>query len=191
MKIIRANELFKGLLLIIAGLVIAILPGFISSVFYTIGIIIILFNAILLIIGYMNNPQNITASKHIFGIITGAVIFFFPKLLSFGLPVIIGISICIFGFEKLIKAVEMKKISDNKWIIHLIISTLSIIIGLYFVFNPFKISTKFRILIGIIIIILGCAKVIYNYKFSNSQDDSGIVDIDKFTIRDEKQNKLK
>ncbi|MBQ3855092.1 MAG: hypothetical protein II762_00185, partial [Ruminococcus sp.] len=70
----KYNGYTKGVLLIVAGLLIAFFPGLISGIFYTIGGIILAFSIVSLIAGIGTFGGKILGGGSIAGIIIGIVI---------------------------------------------------------------------------------------------------------------------
>lgn len=186
MKNLKINDYLSKILLIIAGIVIAVLPQFLSGMFYAIGLIVLFLNMFTLLFSMHKKSAALLVPKSVFGVIVGFLIMMFPRLLSFGLPVIIGICLCIFGFERILKALDYKKMA-SPWIIQMILSFVITIVGIYFIFNPFSISNSIRRIIGILIIIYGIVSLVLSCRRNknNNDNNSTIINIDDYSISDD------
>lgn len=191
MKNLKTTEYSKGILLIIAGIIIACFPQFLSGAFTIVGALIIIYNVIIMIYGIFKNLAALSIPKAIAGILFGIFIIILPNAISYGLPLIIGIFALVSGFDKFFRALELKK-NRGLWIIQAAIGMMFILCGIGFIFNLSHTSKNMRIIIGILIIIGGIGSLISTYKNSeyySKNSTSSIVDIDSYSVSDDDNNK--
>ncbi|MBP3249306.1 MAG: DUF308 domain-containing protein [Ruminococcus sp.] len=178
----KYNGYTKGVLLIVAGLLIAFFPGLISGIFYTIGGIILAFSIVSLIAGIGAFGGKIFGGGSIAGIIIGIVIISLPSLVHIGIPLIAGVVFASTGLERLFTAIQAKKLGKN-WIISLVAAIVLLLIGGTLMFHPVKTGTAARILLGAALVGVGVFNSFVDSK--NSSDTGGIIDVDSYTVKDD------
>ncbi len=136
------------------------LPSIISSIVFMISGIVIFMNPeetlkiIAQIIGwmtvgfgvigifqYIQNKEEASFKLNLLYIITtiilGAIIIYNYKFVSSIIPVVLGIWICFDSFIKLRLAIGIKNMGIDNWKYPCVMSILSLIIGVFLLFNPF------------------------------------------------------
>ena len=83
--------------------------------------------------------------------IIGIIFLINPLLLSSIITIIIGIWTIISGIIKLTLSIRFKMFNEESWLINMVISIFSIIVGILLIVNPFKGSIVISTYIGIMI----------------------------------------
>lgn len=192
MKLLKFDAYLKGIIFIAAGAAIAFFPNLLSGLFYVAGAAIIIYNIIALILsmlaGISDPSSKIVIPRSVGGILLGIAVAAFPKLLAFGLPVIIGLFFCITGLDRLLAAAEQKK-RGGSWWLPAVSGAFSAILGIAFIFNPFSVSRTFTKIMGIIFIIGGVVMLAAAFRNKN-ESSSSVIDIDSFTVRDDDNKRI-
>lgn len=188
MKFLKFDAYVKAMLVIAAGAAIAFFPQFISGLFYIAGAAVIIYNIIAMIVGIVKGLGAFVIPRSAGGILIGIAVTIFPKLLTFGLPVIIGVFLCVTGLERLLTAAEIKK-HGGSWGLTAISGACSAILGIIFIFSPFSVSRTFIKLVGIAFIIAGIIMLIAAYRGKDG-DASSVIDIDNFSVRDDDSRRI-
>ncbi|MDD2627287.1 MAG: DUF308 domain-containing protein [Clostridia bacterium] len=90
---------------------------------------------------YLKNRKEASFSLNLVYVITtiilGIIMIYKYQIVSSIIPIIIGIWICFRSFIKLRMAILLKNMDNGAWFYILIISILSLILGVFLLFNPF------------------------------------------------------
>lgn len=189
MKIFKADSYFIGIILLAAGIVIAFFPQFLSGLFYIAGAVIIIYNIILLIFGFTRGVSEFSLISSAIGIIFGLAVTAFPKLIAFGLPVIIGICFIVLGIKGILTTIERKR-SCKSWILQAVAEAVLIICGILFIFNPFGVTKTFIRLAGIILIIGGIAIIALSCLKNKKSPSSSVIDVEDFSVSDDDSKRI-
>lgn len=183
MRFFKVKSSVRGIFLIAAGICLAFLPSFISWLFVISGICVILFSGIKLI---SSGAKGKSSSACIGGLILGALLIFTPNILSFLVPVLIGIYAAFNGAEIAVKAYERRK-QGGLWLVSLIIGSVLFFIGITICFRPYSTSGTLTKLFGIVLIASGIFSIIARRgtEVSVSRKKSSVIDIDSFTVKDD------
>ena len=159
----RVLSIILGILLVIGGFFMMLTPGItFLSLGWLIGFVF-LFAGVSLIIGYFTGRKTKTSSVWdlIFGILSCVLaiailvspyaefladtllIYFFDFWLIFG------------GILRIISSFQMKKAGDHSWVWVLVIAILSVIIGVYALFNMMVSAIAISWLVGFFVILSG------------------------------------
>lgn len=182
----KSEYITKGILLCLGGIIIAFFPNIISWILYVIGGIIILGSIGTLISTAGEGSPMLGGS--LTGIIIGGVIVYLPNIISVHIPLIAGIVVAVSGVIRLISTLSKNDDGRNNKI-SIIWAVAMILIGLFFVFNPLKVSSAVRLLIGIFLIGSGIFDFVMAYivdnrikNESNNPTQPEIIDINSFTV---------
>ena len=170
LKVIKKDALLTDLVYMVIGLLLILIPGFISDfICYLIGILVIILG-INPIRRYFKLIDKTRSAKIVFilgilMILLGLFIILNPSMLASILPITIGAYLIVIALVKLSDAVEYKNSNYDKWYNFLLSSILTFIIGLVIVFNPFKTVTLVLRIVGIVLLIDGLFDMynLYNY----------------------------
>lgn len=132
------NDLTYTIILGLVGLILLLIPDTLNKL---LGIIV---GLCLLILGiysvYQYLQQKLFSSNMVSGIlycILGLIVLLYPGSVIRAVAVGIGFSLIVVGLTKLRQALVLKDV-NSKWIGTLIISILTLILGLLLIFNPFS-----------------------------------------------------
>lgn len=169
-------SMFTSIAFILVGLFLIIKPETtLSIISYILGLIILV-NGIMNLIRYFMNQTK--GNLFDFGLITGvflviiAVIFISnPEFIASIIPLILGIWIFTNGIIKIQFSLNLKNYPNSKWTSSLVISIVSVIFGLFLIFNPFKGAVVFTKSIGIFLVIYAVLDLIGTRTIRKTLDD--------------------
>lgn len=170
-EIIKKKEIkgiFVSLLLIVLGVFLIIKPDeILKTLIQVMGIILLLCGAI----DFMSYFKMSDEEKLFnYGIIKGILelcigilfIFKFAALVDI-FSIIIGLIIIFINLFKLQLSLNLKQIENTNWFIGVIISTISLILGIVIILDPFGTTKLLVIASGIIICISEVCNIIYSF----------------------------
>ena len=178
----NSGYVFKGIMLTISGIIIAFFPGVITWIFYAVGAIIIFGSGCTYISSLKEGSGMLFGSLIAAGI--GFGIMYLPRILTVKIPLIAGIVFAVIGIHRLIKTYSENY--DGNKAVSTVGGILLVLSGIFFIINPFKVSTVIRITIGIIMIALGIFDfaVAHAIKQRNDNSQPSVVDIEINSIKD-------
>ncbi|MBQ4634241.1 MAG: DUF308 domain-containing protein [Bacilli bacterium] len=157
-KKLKTYTFLVSIFYIIMGLIMLLNPKFIcDAVNYIVGILILIYGIIyiakFLSKNDFNNLSKFNLLAGLLCIVFGAYILLNPTVLLSIIPFATGMLILLDGFGKLKNAIDLKKVGYLRWWISLVISILFIGLGIYMVFQSFKVTELVVRIIGGILII--------------------------------------
>ncbi|MBQ1464923.1 MAG: DUF308 domain-containing protein [Ruminococcus sp.] len=182
MKGYTRHSVSKGVLLIIAGLLIAFFPGVINKLFYLLGMGLIIFSIVSVVMSVLAGAPRFAGG--VIGVIAGIVITSLPSFVKVGVPMIAGIIFLTSAIERLGSAWRSYK-AGMRFIPGVIPGILGLIAGGFLLFHPLGSSTFIRIVLGFILIALGSFNIFTDLKINRPADD-GIIDVKDYTVSDDK-----
>lgn len=153
-----ANTLVVSVLLLILSLFLIVKPvASLNFVMILLGCITLL-DGIIHIVSYFVSYKELRAYSFeliqgTLGVMLGFIFIFNPHIIVSFLPFIIGAWIVIEGIIKLQFAFNMRGNETGNWIILLILSILTIILGFVIIYNPFGTAVAITSLAGILLLI--------------------------------------
>lgn len=156
-KVSNPDNLSKTLILGLVGLVLLLIPGTLNKI---IGILIgaaLLIVGVLAIIKYTKEKEEGTNLNLVSGIlysVLGVIIIIYPYSIINLVTICLGVYLVINGLLKLKLAFNLKNVTD-KWIGTLIMSIITVILGILLIFNPFagititKLAGAFLVVVAI------------------------------------------
>ncbi|MCR5254506.1 MAG: DUF308 domain-containing protein [Acetatifactor sp.] len=151
-KASKWDVFFKGLIYIILGVIVFLMPEKIESFLgYVLGGALILTGAIFIISYLLRDPilnydHNGFASG-IAIIAIGAIVLFKMDLVVSLLPLGLGLLVLISGVVQLQDCIDMNRLKYKSWGLMLVFSAVNIILGVVLIANPFKAAlTMFKVL---------------------------------------------
>ena len=151
------SSIITSILMLIVSILLILMPETIlNSIVVLLGIAALL-DGILHSISYIITDKEMKAFSNelFFGILeimTSGLLFLFKANIINIFPVIIGIWIIIAGVTKFQLAFNLRGI-DSKWIVVLLSSIISIILGVLIILNPFSTVMTITVISGIILFI--------------------------------------
>lgn len=156
-KVSNPDNLSKTLILGLVGLVLLLIPGTLNKI---IGILIgaaLLIVGVLAIIKYTKEKEegsNLNLVSGILYSVLGVIIIIYPYSIINLVTICLGVYLVINGLLKLKLAFNLKRVTD-KWIGTLIMSIITVILGILLIFNPFagititKLAGAFLVVVAI------------------------------------------
>lgn len=156
-KVSNPDNLSKTLILGLVGLVLLLIPGTLNKI---IGILIgaaLLIVGVLAIIKYTKEKEegsNLNLVSGILYSVLGVIIIIYPYSIINLVTICLGVYLVINGLLKLKLAFNLKNVTD-KWIGTLIMSIITVILGILLIFNPFagititKLAGAFLVIVAI------------------------------------------
>lgn len=185
------DELKKGIILrsivmAVAGITLLLYPEMTQNTIAYIIAVVFVINGIIHIIGYFRNASKSEDGFNSYssGLVVGILCIVFAALISKVLiriiPIVLGLIVLFSGLVKLQQAVEIIRMKREGWIGIMIMSVITIIVGLLAVFNPFKTGSLLLRIIGAGLLFGGITDLIstgyISKKFKHLKDD----DLDRY-----------
>lgn len=157
LKKLSKVSIITSIIFIIVGIFLIIKPETtLSLISYILGLIILI-NGIINLIRYFSNREKV--NLYDFGFIIGlislviAIIFISnPSMVASIIPLILGLWILINGIVKLQFSMNLRTYQNSNWIRSIVISGISVILGIVLVFNPFKGAVLLTKIIGLFLV---------------------------------------
>lgn len=163
-------SLMTSIILIIVGAILLILPGLSLSVMcYAIATILIINGIMIAYNSYQGNEQIRLFDGFTWGIlciIIGAFLIFNPNIFISIVPIILGLWIIINSCFKLRICMAMDK--DNDFASALIMSLITLVCGLFLLFNPIDSAELLTRIIGLVIIIYATIDLVETTTFKRN-----------------------
>ena len=168
---LMTSSIIFSILLTIFGITLILIPKtYITVMSIMIAILLILYGIMLLALDYKSNIfiDNITSGILI--IILGIILLLYPTIISTIIPICLGIWFISSSVSKIRLSILLKE-ENNKWIVALILSILSIICGFILIINPFKSAIALTKVLGIVLIIYSVIDMINMIIFKKNVND--------------------
>ena len=138
----KLSFLLAAVLYIILGLILLIWPGVSATVFcYAFGGILLIYGVVTIVSFFLRDSRQGSFVFELFlGIVAAALGLLFllrPVIVASVLPVILGLFIVVDGLVNLKRALELRRMLYLRWIVPLVLSAVSAVLGLVIVFQPF------------------------------------------------------
>lgn len=169
----------KGIVMIVSGVIVAFFPGIISSLFYLIGTAVILFCVINIIKSLIaGNPVSVV--PNIFGILAGSAITSIPHFVQTIIPLTVGLILAFNGIDYAGKAIA----NVGSRVLNIILAVIALGLGCTLLFHLVKAGNATRIIAGLVMIGAGAYDSFTSHNSGNG-NDSGIVDVDSYSVKDD------
>lgn len=192
LKKIKSNAVISSLLCAALGLVLVLWPNLSMTIVCTaIGIVLIL-SGVIRLIGFLTGHDGsiYMQGNLVMGIIllvVGIWIVSSPvKVLSI-IPIIVGILIVIHGVSNLQQTFALRREAYSKWWLALVLTLLTIGLGVLLIFHPFAALDTVVVLIGIFLIYDGLSSIWIISRVAKAarmaKQEAEAVDVDMREIR--------
>lgn len=159
------SSLITSIVLVVVGILLIVKPEEILSL---ISIIIGVGLVVMGIFGVVNfikdiqdnNPMSLDLIYGALCLIVGSVLITNTKIVGSILPIVLGIWMVINSIIKAQYATILKEDNNREWQLTLIISILTLVCGILFIFNPFKGAAVLTQIIGTILVIYAVMDII-------------------------------
>lgn len=190
LKNLKANYTVSAIICVIIGLVLIIWPGTSTQVVcMVLGGVLLIYGIIQIILYLFARERTLyLQGMLVLGIIfsvVGAWILLKPEMIIKAVPIIMGIIIIMHGLHNAIQAIDLKKMSYDRWWVALLFGLLTIIFGGVLVYNPFSVVNMVVRVIGAFLIYDGLSDMwIISRLFKTKKNSQKIIDAEAVEIED-------
>lgn len=163
------NTTRKGLILLISGIIIAFFPNVISSLFYIIGMAVIIFSVINIIRSLTAGSPNVIPD--IIGILIGGAITSLPRFVQTIIPLTIGLILAFNGIDYAVRALN----NNGSRIVNAVLASIDLVLGGTLLFHLVSAGNATRIIAGIVMIATGVYDCISSKK--SGGNNQNIIDL--------------
>ena len=154
------QSVLMGLIFVACGVLLLTNPeGFIRSIFYIMGALFIVTGIIQIVLYLLSGVEKSLQQRRVF---TGAVLIIIGIFLNVGyrlilsvIPFVLGLVILFNGVMKLQTAMDAMKMKSPKYGLLLGVAILTVMLGIFISFNPFKTAKTVLRVIGACMIFSG------------------------------------
>lgn len=164
------NTTGKGLILVVSGIIVAFFPQIISSLFYIIGVAVIIFSVINIIRSLTTGSAHIVPD--IIGILIGSAITSLPHFVQTIIPLTIGLILAFNGIDYAVRAFNN---NGGSRAVNALLAAIDLVLGGTLLFNLVSAGNATRIIAGVVMIATGVYDFISNKKSGGSTGN--IIDI--------------
>lgn len=168
----KISFVLAAALYLVLGLVLLIWPGVSIRVFcYAFGAILLLYGVVTIASFFLRDgggPGSFVLELFL-GIVAAAVGLLFlirPAFVASLLPVVVGLTILVDGLVNLKRALALRRMDYGRWNVPLILSIVSVALGLVVVIRPFLAAETLTMLIGVTLIYEGLSDLWTIFKLS-------------------------
>lgn len=170
-EIIKKKEIkgiFASILLIVLGIFLIMKPEeIVKTLIQIMGIILILIGAVDFMNYFRMSDEeklfNYGLFKGIMELCIGILFIFKFDVLTEIFPIVIGLIVIFINIFKLQLSVNLHQINAPNWFVGVVISSISIILGIVIVLNPFETVKLLVITSGIVIVVSELCNIIFSF----------------------------
>lgn len=183
-KSLKVNYSLSAVICVILGIVLLVWPGQSTQVVCMILGIVLGGFGIIQIILYLATQEKtmVSHSMMMLGIVLAVIggwIVLKPDTIIKAIPMIVGILIVIHGLHNAVQAIDLKKMQYDNWWVALLLSLLTIALGVVLICNPFTVVDTVVRLIGAFLIYDGLSDMwILSRVFKTKRNKEKIIDTD-------------
>lgn len=187
-KSLKVNDSLSALICVILGIVLLVWPGQSTQVVCMILGIVLGGFGIIQIILYLATKEKtmVSHSMMMLGIVLAVIggwIVLKPETIIKAIPMIVGILIVIHGLHNAVQAIDLKKMQYDNWWVALLLSLLTIALGVVLICNPFTVVDTVVRLIGAFLIYDGLSDMwILSRVFKTKKNKEKIIDTDAVIV---------
>lgn len=162
------RSIIRGIFSIAIGLTIIVVPDLtLPFVIRVLGAFLLIDGLVALLINYFSKNQKsspfLIVPRGTTSLIFGAILVLFPSLMVNMFVFFLGFILLIAGLTQLINQITGRSLMGTSWII-IIISLISISMGVFFIAKPFESAQTMLIIFGVMIILYGFGEVFWSFK---------------------------
>ena len=154
-------SIVSSIIYIVLGIIIIIYPeDALKSIGIAVAILAMIYGIIITVIN-ITNLQN--AGNPIFGIlliVTGAVLLMYPNSLGILLSLLVGIWFISNSVSRIKLAVMLKNVKGINWLLLLLISIITLLVGITFIFAPLASAITLAIIVGVLMIVYSVCDIV-------------------------------
>lgn len=183
-KSLKVNYSLSAVICVILGIVLLVWPGQSTQVVCMILGIVLGGFGIIQIILYLATKEKtmVSHSMMMLGIVLAVIggwIVLKPDTIIKAIPMIVGILIVIHGLHNAVQAIDLKKMQYDNWWVALLLSLLTVALGIILICNPFTVVDTVVRLIGAFLIYDGLSDMwILSRVFKTKKNKEKIIDTD-------------
>ena len=187
-KSLKVNYSLSAVICVILGIVLLVWPGQSTQVVcMVLGIVLGGFGLIQIIL-YLATKEKTMASHSMMMLgvvlaVIGGWIVLKPETIIKAVPMIVGILIVIHGFHNAVQAIDLKKMQYDNWWVALLLSLLTVALGVVLICNPFTIVDTVVRIIGAFLVYDGLSDMwILSRVFKTKKNREKIIDTDAVIV---------
>ena len=191
-KSLKVNYSLSAVICVILGIVLLVWPGQSTQVVcMVLGIVLGGFGLIQIILYLATKEKTMVShSMMILGLllaVIGGWIVLKPETIIKAVPMIVGILIVIHGFHNAVQAIDLKKMQYDNWWVALLLSLLTVALGVVLICNPFTIVDTVVRIIGAFLVYDGLSDMwILSQVFKTKKNREKIIDTDAVIVDEDK-----
>lgn len=175
LKKLKANYVTTGIIYVILGLLLLLIPGTIQdTISLILGLAIVAMGVFNLVLYFATLDSFIWyQSDFLLGIIEvvfGLFIITNPRILISFIPLIFGLILLVHGINGIIQAMSLRKYENIRWVSSVVLNIISMVLGFVIMLNPFGTIELLLRIIGICLIYSGINDFIAAYKSKKAFD---------------------
>lgn len=191
-KSLKVNYSLSAVICVILGIVLLVWPGQSTQVVcMVLGIVLGGFGLIQIILYLATKEKTMVShSMMMLGVVLAVIggwIVLKPETIIKAVPMIVGILIVIHGFHNAVQAIDLKKMQYDNWWVALLLSLLTVALGVVLICNPFTIVDTVVRIIGAFIVYDGLSDMwILSRVFKTKKNREKIIDTDAVIVDEDK-----
>ena len=191
-KSLKVNYSLSAVICVILGIVLLVWPGQSTQVVcMVLGIVLGGFGLIQIILYLATKEKTMVShSMMMLGVVLAVIggwIVLKPETIIKAVPMIVGILIVIHGFHNAVQAIDLKKMQYDNWWVALLLSLLTVALGVVLICNPFTIVDTVVRIIGAFLVYDGLSDMwILSRVFKTKKNREKIIDSDAVIVDEDK-----
>ena len=191
-KSLKVNYSLSAVICVILGIVLLVWPGQSTQVVcMVLGIVLGGFGLIQIILYLATKEKTrVSHSMMMLGVVLAVIggwIVLKPETIIKAVPMIVGILIVIHGFHNAVQAIDLKKMQYDNWWVALLLSLLTVALGVVLICNPFTIVDTVVRIIGAFLVYDGLSDMwILSRVFKTKKNREKIIDTDAVIVDEDK-----
>ena len=191
-KSLKVNYSLSAVICVILGIVLLVWPGQSTQVVcMVLGIVLGGFGLIQIILYLATKEKTmISHSMMMLGVVLAVIggwIVLKPETIIKAIPMIVGILIVIHGLHNAVQAIDLKKMQYDNWWVALLLSFLTVALGVVLICNPFTIVDTVVRIIGAFLVYDGLSDMwILSRVFKTKKNREKIIDTDAVIVDEDK-----
>ena len=187
-KSLKVNYSLSAVICVILGIVLLVWPGQSTQVVcMVLGIVLGGFGLIQIILYLATKEKTMVShSMMMLGVVLAVIggwIVLKPETIIKAVPMIVGILIVIHGFHNAVQAIDLKKMQYDNWWEALLLSLLTVALGVVLICNPFTIVDTVVRIIGAFLVYDGLSDMwILSRVFKTKKNREKIIDTDAVIV---------
>mgnify|MGYP000675178513 FL=1 len=190
-KSLKVNYSLSAVICVILGIVLLVWPGQSTQVVcMVLGIVLGGFGLIQIILYLATKEKTMVShSMMMLGVVLAVIggwIVLKPETIIKAVPMIVGILIVIHGFHNAVQAIDLKKMQYDNWWVALLLSLLTVALGVVLICNPFTIVDTVVRIIGAFLVYDGLSDMwILSRVFKTKKNREKIIDTDAVNVEED------